>query len=222
MLALFPDLEEATADLTDEQFGRLMRSAFSYRFRGEIYNGEDIAVKISFRFVRSQIDRYEEQCATNSNNAKGSKESAECSETEQNNGEQCEIEGNYPHNHTHNPITTMSGKPDCAPSFCMEVVDFLNQTAGKSYRSNAKKTVKFIEERRNEGFTLEDFKKVIIIKTAQWRGTNMDGYLRPETLFGTKFEGYLQEAESRHQQEQPKQADIDWSLVDYGPEEASR
>lgn len=116
---------------------------------------------------------------------------------------------------------TMSGKPDCSPSFCKEVVDFLNQTAGKSYRSNCKKTVKFIEARRKEGFTLEDFKKVITIKTAQWRGTNMDGYLRPETLFGTKFEGYLQDAESRHQQEPPRQTDIDWDLVGYGPEEVS-
>lgn len=105
MLALFPELLESTADLNDEQFGRLMRSAFTYRFAGEPYNGDDIAVKIAFRFVASQIDRYEEQCKTNSNNAKGGNgdiDSSKHSETGRKDTEQCEMEPNTPHSHTHN------------------------------------------------------------------------------------------------------------------------
>jgi hypothetical protein len=39
--------------------------------------------------------------------------------------------------------------------------------------------------------TVEDFKRVIDIKAAEWLGTENDQYLRPQTLFGTKFEGYL-------------------------------
>ena len=39
--------------------------------------------------------------------------------------------------------------------------------------------------------TLEDFKTVIDKKYDEWYGTNMQQYLRPETLFGTKFESYL-------------------------------
>ena len=53
--------------------------------------------------------------------------------------------------------------------------------------------------RINEGYTLEDFKRVIDVKVSQWGKEPRSGekdmrvYLRPSTLFGTKFEGYLQE-----------------------------
>ena len=47
----------------------------------------------------------------------------------------------------------------------------------------------------NEGFTLADFEKVIDIKTDEWKGTDNDKYIRPETLFGTKFESYLNQKE---------------------------
>lgn len=117
---------------------------------------------------------------------------------------------------------TMSGKPDCAPSFCKQVIDFLNQTAGKSYRANTKATERFIKARQAEGFTIADFQRVISVKTAQWRGTDMEKYLRPETLFGRKFESYLQEAEQHPQQEPPKPAEIDWSMIGYIQEEARR
>ena len=48
-----------------------------------------------------------------------------------------------------------------------------------------------IHARCEEGFTVDDFKKVIDKKCAEWMGTDWEKYLRPETLFGTKFEGYL-------------------------------
>ena len=73
-----------------------------------------------------------------------------------------------------------------------EVVDYLNKSAGTNYRASSKKTQQLIRARINEGFTLEDFKTVIEKKTREWINDNkMKGYLRPETLFGTKFEGYL-------------------------------
>ena len=48
-----------------------------------------------------------------------------------------------------------------------------------------------INARIKEGFTKEDFIKVIDNKVGEWLGTDMERFLRPETLFGTKFEGYL-------------------------------
>ena len=73
-----------------------------------------------------------------------------------------------------------------------EIVDYLNNSAGTNYRASSKKTRELIKARINEGFTLEDFKVVIEKKTREWINDNkMKGYLRPETLFGTKFEGYL-------------------------------
>ena len=73
-----------------------------------------------------------------------------------------------------------------------EIVDYLNKSAGTNYRASSKKTQQLIRARINEGFTLEDFRVVIEKKTREWINDNkMKAYLRPETLFGTKFEGYL-------------------------------
>ena len=75
-----------------------------------------------------------------------------------------------------------------------EIIEHLNQKSGKNYRYSSKATQKHIKARIKEGFTLEDFKRVIDWKVSRWIGTDMEQYLRPETLFGTKFESYLNEA----------------------------
>ena len=71
------------------------------------------------------------------------------------------------------------------------IVDYLNQKTGKNFKVNSNKTKSLIKARLNEGFTKEDFVKVIDIKTNEWLKTKMEQYLRPETLFSNKFEGYL-------------------------------
>lgn len=75
-----------------------------------------------------------------------------------------------------------------------QIVSFLNEKTGKSYKAASKKTRTLIHARMKEGFTIEDFKTVIAKKCADWLNDDkMDQYLRPETLFGTKFESYLNE-----------------------------
>lgn len=71
------------------------------------------------------------------------------------------------------------------------IVDFLNSCAGTSYRATSKATQGHINARLAEGFTVDDFKTVISKKCAEWKGGEMEKYLRPETLFGSKFENYL-------------------------------
>ena len=71
------------------------------------------------------------------------------------------------------------------------IVDYLNLKANTKYRSSSNKTKTLIKTRINEGYSEEDFKKVIDNKTDEWLNTDMEKYLRPETLFGTKFESYL-------------------------------
>ncbi|CDA11222.1 conserved phage C-terminal domain-containing protein [Intestinibacter bartlettii] len=80
------------------------------------------------------------------------------------------------------------------------VIDRLNNLANKKYKSTTNKTKSLIDARLNEGFTEEDFYKVIAIKVKAWKDTDMDRFLRPETLFGTKFEGYLNESEAANNQ----------------------
>lgn len=75
----------------------------------------------------------------------------------------------------------------------ISIVEYLNQKCNKNFRHSTKSTQRFIDARLNEGFTLDDFKKVIDIKSSQWLGGEMEQYLRPQTLFGTKFESYLNE-----------------------------
>ena len=71
------------------------------------------------------------------------------------------------------------------------VIDYLNSKTGQHFRSTTKSTRQHINARLAEGFTLDDFKCVIAKKCAEWMGdSKMEKYLRPETLFGTKFESY--------------------------------
>lgn len=78
-----------------------------------------------------------------------------------------------------------------------EIVEYLNSAIGSHYKPSVEKTRTFIRARLREGFTVEDFKTVIDKKTKAWLGNReMQKFLRPETLFGTKFEGYLNEQEA--------------------------
>ena len=72
-----------------------------------------------------------------------------------------------------------------------EIVDYLNDKAGTAFRASSAKTQSLIEARLNQGFTPADFYRVIDCKSDEWRGTEFDKYLCPETLFGSKFEKYL-------------------------------
>ena len=75
-----------------------------------------------------------------------------------------------------------------------EVVDYLNQKTGKNFKASSTVTQRHIKARFADGYTLDDFKRVIDTKTTQWlKDKKMAGYLRPNTLFGAKFESYLNE-----------------------------
>ena len=74
----------------------------------------------------------------------------------------------------------------------VEIIDYLNLKTKSHYKYSTNKTIACIKARWNEGFRLEDFKKVIDNKSKEWLGDpKYENYLRPETLFGNKFEGYL-------------------------------
>lgn len=95
----------------------------------------------------------------------------------------CRVE----HDHTPNPIT--------------EIIDYLNLKTNKNYKTTTQKTRTLIKARMNEHFTVDDFKIVINKMCTEWMGTNMEKYLRPETLFGTKFESYLNQTLTKSETE---------------------
>jgi len=72
-----------------------------------------------------------------------------------------------------------------------EIVAHLNDVVKTNYRAGSKKTQRLILVHLGKGFTVDDFKMVHLIKAADWMGTDFAKYLRPETLYGSKFESYL-------------------------------
>ncbi|WP_228110278.1 conserved phage C-terminal domain-containing protein [Terrisporobacter petrolearius] len=77
------------------------------------------------------------------------------------------------------------------------VITRLNEKASKNFKSTTQKTKTSIDARLRDGFIEEDFYKVIEIKTKEWLDTKYEKYLRPETLFGPKFEGYLNQSTNK-------------------------
>lgn len=74
------------------------------------------------------------------------------------------------------------------------IVEYLNNKIGAHYKPNGKKIKELIKARMNEGYTVEDFKTVIDKKFKSWgNDPKMSLYLRPSTLFGTRFGEYLNE-----------------------------
>ena len=82
---------------------------------------------------------------------------------------------------------------------CQEIITYLNEKTDSRYRV-VDSNKKLIHARMEEHFTKENFFTVIDNKTKSWKGTDMEKYLRPETLFcASKFQGYLNERASNKQ-----------------------
>lgn len=103
-----------------------------------------------------------------------------------------------------------------------EIVAYLNEKTDSSYRANTPNTRKHIIARLKQEYTVDDFKHVIDVKCAEWKGTDFEKFLRPDTLFGSKFENYLQQkmpaaktaaraGQPNTQYKQANLADIDYS-----------
>jgi hypothetical protein len=84
-------------------------------------------------------------------------------------------------------------KPMTNDDLIIEIIDFLNECTGKSYKATSKVATININARLKEGYTKDDFIKVISIKATKWLNTKFEDYLTPNTLFGNKFESYLNE-----------------------------
>lgn len=100
-------------------------------------------------------------------------------------------ETNVSSNKTHCPaerVKTTKAEPD----YVGQIVEYLNLVCGTRYSPKSKDTRHHINARLAEGFTVDDFKTVIDKMSKVWKNdSKMSRFLRPETLFCTKFESYL-------------------------------
>ena len=120
-LVLFPEILTITQKFTDEQFGILMRAAFTYRICGEVYSGDDAAVDVAFQVVANQIDRYRNYCDTLTNNAKGNKVKQKSAKQQQSDTPYPNPIQSYP-----GPNESMADKPPTRSKFSPPSVDEVN------------------------------------------------------------------------------------------------
>lgn len=162
----------------------------------------DGITQMAFSFIRSQMDRdnekYESRVAANRENGKkgGRPKKPKGNEENPKNPtvlEETERNPKNPIKSNDKDINTLSAKPDRTETI-HKVVQYLNDKAGKHFKASTENTKKHINARLNEGYSLDDFIAVVDKKVQAWKGDpQMDRYLRPETLFGRKFESYLNE-----------------------------
>ncbi|MDY3041480.1 conserved phage C-terminal domain-containing protein [Streptococcus pluranimalium] len=80
-----------------------------------------------------------------------------------------------------------------------EIIDYLNERAGTKFKASTQTTQKLIKSRMKEGFGVADFKHVIDVKVTEWGNTDFAKFLRPSTLFGNKFENYVNQTLTKKQ-----------------------
>lgn len=79
----------------------------------------------------------------------------------------------------------------------LAVIESMNKILNSRYTAS-KSVMKFINARLSEGFVLNDFETVLVSKHREWsKNVEMAQHLTPSTLFGGKFEGYLNAAGNR-------------------------
>jgi uncharacterized phage protein (TIGR02220 family) len=84
-------------------------------------------------------------------------------------------------------------KPKANDELIEKIINFLNECTGKQFKTNSKIAIININARLKDGYVLDDFIKVISIKATKWLNTKYEEHLNPNTLFGNKFEFYLNE-----------------------------
>lgn len=126
-------------------------------------------------------------------------------------GYQINLQGykeNFKANNTNNNTSINTDKDilsSCSIPY-QEIVEYLNKRTGKKFKYKSKATQRLIKARWNEGFELDDFKKVVDNKCLDWlKDEKMSEYLRPATLFGTKFESYLNQKTKQPKQQKEKE-----------------
>ena len=110
---------------------------------------------------------------------------------------------------------THAAAPKAEQIPCKEIIDYLNEKANKSFKHTAVANKKLIKARWNEGYRLDDFKHVIDTKAAEWLNTEMQKYLQPSTLFGNKFDKYLNEQPRKAEQTYKPKVLIEDDLEDW-------
>jgi len=197
---------EVFNELSNEEAGKLIKGIFNYVCDGE--SGLNGVLNAVFIPIKADIDKNEEKykaiCERNKKNGLNGGRPKNSEETQENpmGNNELEIEENKTQN---NPVGNFGENTHISyitnhnsnnhnnhnSNIIKEIIDYLNFKTNSHFKYSSEKTKSLIKTRINDGFLIEDFKTVIDNKTTEWVGTDFEKFLRPETLFSNKFEGYL-------------------------------
>ena len=96
-------------------------------------------------------------------------------------------------------ISSGSGKGKSDEIPFQDIFNHLNKTIDSNYQHTTESYRKLIRLRWDEGFRFDDFKYVHAVKAEEWLMTDKSKYLRPETLYGNKFQGYRNQKPANNQ-----------------------
>ena len=200
-IKLFVDYLDAIDPLADAERGRLLTALLVYARTGESVDlsGNERYV---FPMMRAQIDRdraavKELENSRRSSGRKGGIASSKAKQTQANTSKSSkDKEEDKDNDKDYDNDKNKDEEKIYITRQAEQIISFLNKKAGTSYKSTSKATQRLISARLNDGFTAQDFFAVIEKKCRHWlKDPKMAPYLRPQTLFGTKFEGYLNSPE---------------------------
>lgn len=199
---------EAVRNLPPEEFKESVQAILDYGLDGKPPDTQGTIAHTVFSLVKPQIDANNRRFESGKKGGRKPNPNQDVTKAEPNSNqsvtkpepkEKCKGERRKEKKDNNKTIMsppTSRGRPAYQYG---EVVDYLNLRAGTRYRSTSEDTRKHIRARIDEGYTLEDFKAVIDHKVAEWKGTEWEKFLRPSTLFGSKFESYLNQREEQKQ-----------------------
>ncbi len=215
---LYTDYLEHIKDLSLEQIGSLFLAIMCYQLETELPEMDSVT-KMAFSFIRSQLDKdnqkYAETAEKRRENGKlGGRPKSNSfiekpkkpngfseNQTKAKKPDNDNVNDNENVNVNDNTYNVPSLTSEDRPAYQYEdIINYLNQKADTHFRHTSADTQKHIRARYNDGFKFEDFKTVIDKKVKEWKGTEMEKFLRPATLFGTKFEGYLNQQDGKAKQ----------------------
>ena len=197
---VFGDIEETLNELTDEQVGRLFRGMVSYHNTGEKPDFRDPSLKYAFIPIRQQMDRgaeaYQKKCEKNRANALKRSSNVERSLAMAANASDGSLTKTKTNTDTKTKTNTKSTGVDVW-SLSFSILSYLNQRAGTSFKTDDAESVHMISDLAHAGYTEDDMRHVIDVKVSDWLGNPVaERYLRPSTLFGSKFTEYLAQPKS--------------------------
>lgn len=199
---LFEEFRRVTEELSDAQLGRVIRYAMALYYGDEQLPKGDTLTRFAAKTLLEQAYRYDGFRAEQRKRRTGREEAGPEEQMPEPVEEPLseEFDRSAPNATEVHRSTPPSPSPSPVPSpipnpIYIETVGLLNELSGSSFRPENKQTQRLLEARLREGYTQQDLETVIRHKCDEWReDVKLRKYLRPETLFGSKFEGYLSEA----------------------------